>query len=275
MSDTPVRRTGKPLLFNSIPKCGKNLVVTFLSKLEYRRIWFPDPGFNRALYAETFKESSNRAPYLYECQPSATIDHKTDIHQPFRAALKAIDAGHYAHEHVVFDPRLGSIVHSSGIASLFIYRDPRDALVSALNWARNHRKPAPVATVLRGMTDEEALLTLISGEPGLVPFAEYFDAFHGWKGWPSVLVLRFEDMIGPRGGGREEAQRLAFNHLAKHLGWNGDPRQLEYAIQSAYNPGAGTFHRGQIGTWKEYFTPAVTAAFNRHGAYLLEKWGYE
>jgi hypothetical protein len=264
---------GKPLFFNSIPKCGKNLVVTFLAKLGYQRLWFADDRFNRAAYARCFDAFPGRASYVYPWDPEPTGN--GNEFEPFRADLESLGDNQFYHQHTVFEGELARIVDRTGVRSLFVYRDPRDALVSALNYARTQALPNHVAEMIEGYSPEDALLFLIEGDDRFVPFTDYFQSFHGWRDNPGTLCLRFEDMIGPKGGGSLKRQKTAFAALAAHLDWAGPQETLDRATDAAFNPRAGTFFRGQTGTWREYFTPRVERAFLRRHETLLRDWGYD
>ena len=88
-------------------------------------------------------------------------------------------------------------------------------------------------------------------------------------------MVRFEDLVGPGGGGSEEAQRLAVERVAAHLGvevGEGTTRAVE---EDLFGVGR-TFRRGRIGGWREEFTAEHERAL-AEGALgpLLAELGYD
>jgi hypothetical protein len=129
--------------------------------------------------------------------------------------------------------------------------------------------------MLEHLSDEEALLLLIEGGDKLIPFASYFDAYHGWLGAPGVAVFRFEDLIGERGGGDEKRQQEVCRQLAALAGVEANDPRIETARERMFNERAGTFHKGQIGAWRDAFTSVVRNAYDQNAGWLAERWGYD
>ena len=89
---------------------------------------------------------------------------------------------------------------------------------------------------------------------------------------PAVCKVRYEDLIGPEGGGSKERQRAAVERVLSHLGADVAP---ELVCGPLYNAQAWSFHKGQPGAWKEAFSSANLRQFYTVYGDLLEQYGYE
>ena len=104
---------------------------------------------------------------------------------------------------------------------------------------------------------------------------------------PSHLVVRYEDLVGPEGGGTFEAQLQALRSIAEFIQLPYSDEDLEMIAcrlygdkedpfgRSGFNNFRSTFSRGQIGTWREVFTEEHKAAFKQRIGFALIALGYE
>ena len=143
----------------------------------------------------------------------------------------------------------------------YIYRDPRDAMLSAFNYGqRALSKGRPNA--FSHLTDFDRTLDFIT------------DYIHIWEAWMrerGVLVSRYEDLLTNYAA---EAQRLA-----AYLGLEVERPEVRAVIEQ-YQPGRAEgqpglhYYRGQIGRFRQSYSAEqqeILAA--RLGAYL-SKMGY-
>lgn len=152
----------------------------------------------------------------------------------------------------------------SGVGLLriaYIYRDPRDAMLSAFNYGqRALDKGRPNA--FAHLTDFDASLDFITG---------YAHIWEAWMQQKKVLVSRYEDLLTNYDA---EAGRLV-----KHLGLDGSRPAVREVLEN-YRPGnaegqQGThFFKGKIGRFREGYSAEqqeILAA--RLGPYLY-RMGY-
>ena len=172
-----------------------------------------------------------------------------------------------------------SLLTQPGRATIFVYRDPRDMLVSHVFYATQmhtgHGMHRYYTETLGTM--EERLKAAIQGvdEPGaeLSPIRQKYDGYLGWLEQPEVLCLRFEDLILDR--------PVALGRILDYLVQRGFvprlPRQQEISIleQAIAPKKSGTFRKGQPGNWREHFTEANKTSFKRQAGDLLIRLGYE
>ncbi|MGB7978469.1 MAG: hypothetical protein WCF19_04830 [Chlamydiales bacterium] len=104
---------------------------------------------------------------------------------------------------------------------------------------------------------------------------------------PQILVCRYEDIVGPQGGGTIEKQLQTLEKIARHINAPLSALEVEAIASRLYgdeeNPfGQGnfqhyqtTFRQGKIGGWRAAFKPIHKAAFKEKlGAHLIAL-GYE
>ncbi len=255
-----------PIVFgNAMPKSGSHLLTQILEGLMELGP-FVDPGFPPVNRSE-----ANRP--LSDDQILKNIERMRpgDIR--------------YGYIHAK-EPYL-SLFQNSKRATIFIYRDPRDMLVSHVFYATDmypghgmHKYYTEKLTTI-----EERLSAAIEGvtEPGyeLASVKQRYESYQDWLTQPQILSVKFEDLIldRERALGRILDYLSAFNPSTS----SGQTLQIstdrDYAISVLANNIAprksGTFRKGQPGNWREHFTPANKRLFNAVAGDLLVRLGYE
>lgn len=259
-----------PLFFSSIPKCGKNLIYSFFFALGYKRYQFEDESYNNYSNLFPFHDLQDRDHYLTERSIVLGMDFERAA-RDFKAAICAIPNGYIGHRHMHPDGELLNALRVARIKPIFIYRDPRDCLVSAVHWASKGH-PEHIARMLGGLSEEKALLTLLNGQDCIIPFARWFDAYRSWLDVPEAIILRFEDIIGARGGGADARQKECLENALSSLGIRTTNQVFDKALSMTFNPKAGTFRNGQIGGWRESFSKEVALEFEQKAGHLLNLW---
>src|SRR5262249_47284346 len=75
---------------------------------------------------------------------------------------------------------------------------------------------------------------------------------------PHLRVIKFEDVVGPKGGGNLKAQIETINALAEALHIELSHEKLSYILDNLFGNDvdpkfSATFRAGQIGSWKSHF----------------------
>ncbi len=248
-----------PVLFaNSFPKSGTHLLTQVLE------------GFTRV------------APAALSGLPAVVMfDGPTGQPRPLNVILRDLDRlrpGDVGYGHLHALPEIVERLCAPGWATFFIYRDPRDVVVSHVHYVTEMSPDHVHHAYYRALPDFEARLrTSILGRPDLdVPFPDIrarFEPYLGWMDCPEVLALRFEDFITHR----EETLLRVVEHaqargLSLPLGVDATLRALDSAMDPRRSP---TFRSGKIGKWREAFTSEMEALFREVAGDLLERLGYE
>jgi len=263
---TPARR----VLANSFPKSGTHLLERLLR-------------------------------LLFEVAPSAEFL-RTDSHKEAERVLTAAGANCSGRQSVLlrghqrYEPQIAALLARQQFRTILILRDPRDVVVSHARWVvgPKHGNPKQRAYYASLAGFQERLLASIVGRPAsATPDADDRQrrrmAYHGhhlhigdrlrrylpWLDDAGTCVVRFENLIGPAGGGSVEAQRREICRVAAHLQTTLSEQAVEALAGRLFSPAAFTFRKGQIGGWRSAFTEAHTNAFKRAAGDLLIELGYE
>lgn len=95
-----------------------------------------------------------------------------------------------------------------------------------------------------------------------------------WLHDPKILVIRFEDLVGEKGGGSKEKQVQTIKNIAQFLEIELSDDKIEKICQSLWG-GTWTFRKGTIGQWKEKFTEEHVRLFKEYLGQDLIDFGYE
>src|SRR5215213_11674418 len=192
--------------------------------------------------------------------------------------LSRVPDGSFVTAHCVYSPELAGLFHEGGMRVVCILRDPRDVAVSQMHYLKQLKNHFAHEEYMGLPSDRERLLVSIrGGELGgrrLQSLAERYGRFLGWERDGGAVMVKFEDLVGPEGGGSEEAQRLAVGRVAMHLGVPVDERTMGRVGENLFGAGR-TFRKGQIGGWREEFTAEHEQALEEAAGPLLAELGYQ
>jgi hypothetical protein len=163
---------------------------------------------------------------------------------------------------------------------IFNYRDPRDVILSMVNFLSDRTG--------RGFSDYNDFLVfsrILKSKSSLEEQLRYAltdPSFPGQRDlarliWllnhPDVCKTSFEDLVGARGGGSDQAQADTLARVFEFLGVSGTtPGDVAGQL---FNPEVFSFYRGQIGGWREAFTPPLRRLADERLGDLLDIYGYE
>jgi hypothetical protein len=222
----------RPVLVQSVPKCGTHLLFECLKAFGLKEPESYDlPDYTAKLHDGHF--------YNLQHMP---MDY---LSRPYQQIAKFVD----------------NLCRSP---ILFIVRDPRDAALSLAHYLASKKDYHILAALFRKMPLDERLDRVIAGNYPLPVYindclsfgGDIRDLFMLYKAWwcdnfPNVWLVRFEELIGPLGGGdyAEQLKTVWGLQLALHV--PGAPSDYAHKIFSAT---VATFRRGQIGDYLNEFS---------------------
>ena len=254
----PAPKDGWPILLGiSFPKSGTHLLDQIL--LGFARV-APFAKRVHSFYAEYEGETGRkRAPE----QALAWLD-----------SLCPLDV---ASAHLFARPDAVARVAGPAFVPYFIFRDPRDVVVSHVFYVTDMEARHVHHDYYTSLPDFDARLKVsILGRPAAdVEFpdiAARFAPYLGWLDHPEVLTIHFEDLI--------HARAATLTRIMEHLLVRAPlpaPRQRIFdALESSINPSRSpTFRSGKTGEWKKYFKEEHKRVFKEVAGDLLVKLGYE
>lgn len=197
--------------------------------------------------------------------------------------------GSIVRSHLMYSPEILKSLETFGCKTLFIYRDLRDVAVSHARWVTKEERIFLHDVYKSYPNFDTQLMGSIKGVPLGSPFSSNVSQpnigadFSRWKGWiddPNVYAVKFEDLVGARGGGSEEKRLDNVAGILDHLGVNLSSEQIKAQFASyALNPEEShTFKKGgkgSIGGWKDLFKSKHKEAFKQVAGQTLIDLGYE
>ncbi|MEX1247014.1 MAG: sulfotransferase domain-containing protein [Anaerolineales bacterium] len=256
--DIPINQM--PILFgNSFPKSGTHLLTQILA------------GF------------ATLGPVVESgLPPVLTFEGETGRPRPLKiimADLARFLSGDIGYGHLHAFSEVVAALCRDGVAPYFIYRDPRDVVVSHVFYVTDlNNRHAHHDYYVNQLTDfNERLSGSIQGRPELeFPFPNIrarFEPYLPWLERAEVLSLRFEDLTQDP---QTQLGRI-FDHAAQRGFISSQSRaqsvaRLREAIRPEESP---TFRSGQAGGWKDHFTSQHKELFKDVSGDLLMRLGYE
>lgn len=165
----------------------------------------------------------------------------------------------------------------------FIFRDPRDVVVSHVFYVTNMEVGHVHHDYYSSLPDFNARLTIsILGSPDDRPersrrvefpdIAARFSPYLGWLEHPEILSIHFEDLIHDRSA----ALTRILDHFLTRVPLHSNRQMILNSLESSINPAKSpTFRSGKTGEWKQYFTSEHKKIFKDVAGDLLVKLGYE
>ena len=179
--------------------------------------------------------------------------------------------------HLFARPEAIAKVCTPGFAPYFIFRDPRDVVVSHVFYVTDMEARHVHHDYYQSLPDFNARLSVsILGRPDAgVEFpniAARFEPYLGWLDHKEVLTLHFEDLIHRR----ESTLLSILDHLLSRVPLQ-TPRELILnSLEASINPKKSpTFRSGKTGEWKKHFTGEHKKIFKEVAGDLLIRLGYE
>ena len=244
-----VWRKGPRIFLNSLPKAGTHLLMSMLETV---------PGImNARLHVE---------------RPGGPTGMEIDAAALSRQ-LASIRGGQVATAHLPYIAAIADLVGNAGFRTVNLVRSPRDMLISRYFYIVGLRRHRLHKHLTETYPDKKSrIIALIRGpQPGedtiqghFRPYAFPFTAFSGWLMAPGVVTLRYEDLVGTRGGGNDDSQLAALSTLACHLDLPISGKSLQSRWSAVQHRGNATFRKGQIGDWVNHFDKDIEASFEQH-----------
>ena len=88
-------------------------------------------------------------------------------------------------------------------------------------------------------------------------------------------MVRFEDLVGAKGGGSADRQRRTVESLYAYIGLDVDRAFVDRVCEELFSPSSPTFRRGAVGQWRDVFEPRTIELFAREAGPALAPYGYE
>lgn len=246
-----------PVLANSFPKSGTHLLLQIVDGLPGRR------NYGAFLASMTssfqFRERSERSTCRF---------------------IRGFVPGEIVRGHLYFEPVYAEELAKRNTVNFFIYRDPRDVVVSEAHYLREMNRWHRLHRYFRDADSiEDAIMLSITGLDPPVAGIDYpdiaarFARYHGWLGRDDCLAIRFEDLVSER---RADVIRRSAEFYAARCVTPFDVEACVKTMSAHIAPHKShTFRRGKKAGWQREFTAEHRRRFDEIAGNLLIQLGYE
>ncbi len=236
-----------PLLINSIPKSGTNLLDSLLKEF---------PGF---------APRAGRTLMEWGGTSDRTINR-----------ISSIKSGYYQLAHLPMDEKLAIYLDKLGLKTVMIVRDPRDVLVSNYKYVLNMDVTHKSHKYIKDQPNNiERIKACIVGREGVIaPIYDVYKSYSGWLDSKNCLVVKFEDLVGSKGGGCDKIQREKVVAILKFLDVVVSEAELDHIVEKMKSPNTPTFRAGKTGGWKSHFDDELLSFFDDHIKDMMALYGY-
>jgi len=246
-----------PIFGNSKPKSGSHLLLQILN------------GFTQVM------------PYAYTvAEPVRTIEANGRRREPSEVVADLRNQPRHAigWGYVEASPENVAVLCQPERVNYFIYRDPRDMLVSQVFFATDMHTGHGMHDFYNSLPDFDARLKVaITGidqdDLHMVSVRQRYEGVFEWLEQEYVMCIRFEDLINNR-----DETLLAMLDQVEKTGYKiPTPREkaLEVLIEAINPKKSHTFRSGKTGGWRDHFSEENKALFKEVSGDLLERLGYE
>ena len=254
----PAPQKGWPILLGiSFPKSGTHLLDQIL--LGFSKV-APFSKRVHSFYAEYVGESgAKRTP------------------EQALAWLDSLRPGDVASAHLFARDEAVKRVCSPAFVPYFIFRDPRDVVVSHVFYVTDMEARHVHHDYYRSLPDFDARLKVsILGRPDAgVEFpdiAARFAPYLGWLDHDEVLAIHFEDLMNDR----TSVLTRIMDHFLARAPLPSTRQLILDSLESSINPKRSpTFRSGKTGEWKKHFKEEHKKIFKDVAGDLLVKLEYE
>lgn len=250
---------GPRVLANSMPKSGTHLLTSLLDSLPKLRF------------------GGQVVSYLGQ----DTVNEREEYKHLIRR-LRFLRDSHYIGGHLTYDPAVERAIAEAGVLMVTILRDPRSHILSLAHYLLSNRHVPGRDWVTDRYPDMDSLLPVLVrgiGVPGIEPYmpdvGQRFSRYSAWSESDAGIVVRFEDLVGARGGGDDDRQEEVTHEILAYLGYARSDVATRDVPGRIFSTNSATFRTGQIDTWRhELPGDLAEETYDRCGT-LMETWGYE
>jgi sulfotransferase 6B1 len=191
--------------------------------------------------------------------------------------LDSLRPGDVASAHLFARPEAVKRLCSSAFLPYFIFRDPRDVVVSHVFYVTDMEARHVHHEYYQSLPDFNARLkvSILGRQDTEIEFPNIADRFAPYLEWldhDEVLSIHFEDLINDR----LTALNRIIDHFLARVPLEAQRQDILDSLEGSINPQRSpTFRSGKTGEWKKFFTEQHKQVFKEVAGDLLVKLGYE
>ncbi len=270
----------KKVIINTVPHCGTHLVGSVLNLVGFKHASrFDWRSFKNKKISINWRTSEKdtllntkldkNAFYVSVASPQKVSSSSVE------PTLDNVREKRYILSHVPFSVQFESILMEKNFKGISMIRDPRDMCLSMLNhieFRPNHF--AYNSLFVKKSNRLERIKSITKGfeirHNGLKrPFGDLermLNFILPWKDSKNFILLRFEDLVGPSGGGSLQKQKKSILSILNHL----DIENIDVSkVADSVFGNSSTFRKGMINRWKSELNDQEKSVFKEYNKLFL------
>jgi len=251
---------------------------------------FPKSGLHMALLMARalVKKGATPYPWAGTFAYNAWSAEWTPI-QKTMVTLRQLRDDTFIKGHAGYHPILEQYLYWHGVQMAFIYRDPRDVLISQSYHVISeddekfyHPGKEVFREIEREQGHEDVIMACLTG---IGPYSGLFDRWALYAPWLQVKwvhPIRFEDMKERPKETGEAFVRYIYDRMGKANGYKitihdeAVDRIAGLMVEAlGKKEHSVTFRKGKVGGWQAEFTPEIKAEFKERAGDWMQRLGYE
>ena len=209
--------------------------------------------------------------------------HYTESICDYNKQLSKGKKGQIISTHMYWSEQLRKFLLKNDFKTILMIRDPRDVCVSSAHYCAKDKRHRLYEYFNSLDTWDERLEAVIKGINIGKPednkrsksIAEHVVGFVPWVHDKSCLVVKFEDLVGAKGGGDKQSQILVIKQIFQHVGVDLTDEKIIEIAENSFTKKTKTFRKGQIGSWHGEFSDENISLFKQVAGTQLIELGYE
>lgn len=248
---------GNRVVANSMPKAGTHLLSSLFDQLGIR--------------------SAARFVQL----PPHSLKDPDYVLPELRQQVARLRRGRYMGSHLPMVPEVVDALTAPDLRVVTILRDPRAVAASAITYVMSTPRIPGRDLLVEKYPDERTLAeAMLRGHVSVTTgkdapdFGTHYTSYAAWLDVPTVHVVRFEDLVGERGGADRETQHAAISGVVEFLGVPDPPGTARRVADAIFSTTATTFRGGQVDAWRERLDPDIAEEIVELCEVPMKRLGY-
>jgi len=197
--------------------------------------------------------------------------------------IRKTGKGRFFAAHLWWDKDCADALKKADVKSIVMIRDPRDIIISGVFYILK-RDDHHLHDFFKKLSSlDEQIRFYIKGVDSshskigipLHNIRKSMDNYLAWENESFNILIKFEDLIGPHGGGDFNRQLAQVSKINHHLNFKLPESSLVKIAQNTFFSKSVTFRKGTTGEWRNYLTKEHKKLFKDVSSDLLISLGYE
>tara|TARA_S200000501_G_C20701378_1_gene689675 strand:+ start:156 stop:977 length:822 start_codon:yes stop_codon:yes gene_type:complete len=271
------------VFINTIPHSGTHFIVSILEAFGFKHSTFNYSFYTiKPFFRINQKRGINwRSAYLLQNVlsikpkeiPVSVSSPRNITQSTYKNLFKNLNNQEFIIGHVPFSKKASDLNEKNIDRVISITRDPRDMVLSMMRHIKDRSQHHAHRYLFKELdNDQERFNQICKGYQNefgyMCGIKKMYESILEWEKFSKSKILKFEEIIGPQGGGDVESQINSINDLSNFLGLEFNEEEIIEISNKAFG-NSTTFRGGRINGWKSFLTDEQNKFFESEYHKLL------